>query len=125
VRFRSAYLALIAVLFLPLHGQVVRERRMIPFLATAYAVEGITKSGEPTRPGTVAADPDVLPLGTRIRITNAGPHSGEYTVIDTGSKVRGRHIDIFLPGWERAKRFGRKIVHVTVLEWGRRPDEDD
>jgi 3D (Asp-Asp-Asp) domain-containing protein len=95
------------------------QARVIPFLATAYAAPGITKSGEPARPGTVAADTSVLPIGTKIRVSNAGPHSGVYTVIDTGSKVRGRHIDIYLRDWQRAKEFGRRIVHVTVLRWGK------
>jgi len=92
---------------------------VIPFLATAYAINGTTKSGTQTKPGIVAADTNVLPLGTKIQVTNAGPHSGIYTVTDTGSKVRGHHIDIYLPSWTRAKEFGRKIVHVRVLRWGR------
>jgi len=108
-------LVLIAVLA-PAQAQT---RRAAPFLATAYAIHGVTASGEHTRPGTVAADPAVLPIGTKIQVTNAGPHSGVYTVTDTGGAVKGRHIDIFLPSWARAKEFGRKIVHVRVLRWGR------
>ena len=118
-----AQLALGVLCCVPLHARI-RSRELIPFLATAYALEGITRSGLPTRPGTVAADPAVLPLGTRIRVTGAGRHSGVYTVTDTGSKVRGRHIDIFLPGWKRAKEFGRRIVRVTVLEWGHREERE-
>ena len=112
-----AVLVLALLVCLPLPARVKRAE-LIPFLATAYAIDGITKSGLPTRPGTVAADPAVLPLGTRIKVTGAGPHSGIYTVTDTGGKVHGRHIDIYLPGWERAKAFGRRIVRVTVLAWG-------
>jgi 3D (Asp-Asp-Asp) domain-containing protein len=118
MRICVAYLALVAAFLFPGEAQTGGKPRFIPFLATAYAQQGITKSGLPSQPGTVAADTSVLPLGTRIKVTNAGPHSGIYTVTDTGGKVRGRHIDIFLPSWERAKNFGRKIVHVTVLKWG-------
>ena len=92
--------------------------RMRIFQATAYAQGTITKSGLPVRPGLVAADPDVLPLGTRIHVANAGPYSGVYTVADTGSAVRGHIIDIFIPSLRQAKIFGRKLVHVTVLSWG-------
>ncbi|HLK62245.1 MAG TPA: 3D domain-containing protein [Bryobacteraceae bacterium] len=88
------------------------------FLATAYAQTGITRSGKPARRGFVAADPRVLPLGTKVLVSNAGPYSGTYTVADTGAKVRGRHIDIFMPSVYRAREFGRKMVQVKVLAWG-------
>jgi len=102
----------------PFEAQIGGRMRKLPFLATAYAMAGTTKSGTETQPGIVAADTSILPLGTKIRVTNAGPYSGVYTVADTGSKVRGRHIDIFTPSWNRAKEFGRQVVHVTVLKWG-------
>jgi 3D (Asp-Asp-Asp) domain-containing protein len=95
-----------------------RLERSGPFLATAFAQKGITKSGKPTQRGEVAADLSVLPMGTKILVRNAGPYSGTYTVADTGSKVRGRHIDIFMPNLQQAREFGRKFVEVTVLRWG-------
>lgn len=88
------------------------------FFATAYAQRGITRSGVQVAPGHVAADPSVLPLGTTIQVRNAGPYSGTYTVADTGSKVKGRHIDIFIGNRRRALEFGRRVVEVTVLKWG-------
>jgi len=121
IRLRLAALALLAPLCVPTHAQVKQRVQALPFLATAYAIDGTTKSGTPTKPGIVAADTSVLPLGTKIQVTNAGPHSGIYTVADTGSMVRGHHIDIYLRSWAKAKEFGRKIVHVRVLRWGR-PD---
>ena len=68
-----------------------------------------------TRPGVVAADPAVLPLGTRIRISGAGRYSGVYTVTDTGPAIRGRELDIFIPDGRAATRFGRRRVRVEVL----------
>ena len=118
MRLWAAWLMLIAVICAPLQGQARGRVRALPFLATAYAIDGTTKQGTPAKPGIVAADTNVLPLGTKIRVTNAGPHSGIYTVTDTGSKVCGHHIDIYLPSWAKAKKFGRKIVHVRVLRWG-------
>lgn len=88
------------------------------FIATAYAQRGITRSGRYTAPGVVAADLNFLPMGTKILVKNAGPYSGTYTVADTGGKVRGRHIDIFMPDVRKAIRFGKKMVEVTVLRWG-------
>ena len=98
-------------------GAVAAERPM-PFEATAYSDHGTTASGTRTHEGIVAADPRVLPLGSRIRVTHAGAYSGEYVVRDTGRKVDGHAVDIFVPDERRAKRFGRRRVHVRVLRWG-------
>jgi 3D (Asp-Asp-Asp) domain-containing protein len=68
-----------------------------------------------TRPGIVAADPKILPLGSRIRVQDAGSYSRVYTVADTGPAVKGREIDIFIPSGDEAKRFGRRRVRVEVL----------
>ena len=64
--------------------------------ATAYCDGGTTQSGTKARTGNDAADPKVLPVGTVLQILD-GPHSGVYTVMDTGSAVKGRRIDIFMP----------------------------
>lgn len=64
---------------------------------------------------TVAADPAVLPEGTRIEVTDAGAYSGTYVVHDTGPKVRGRQIDIFIADTAEATEFGRKQVRVRIL----------
>jgi alkylation response protein AidB-like acyl-CoA dehydrogenase len=50
----------------------------------------------------------------------AGAYNGEYVVADTGRKVRGRHIDIYLPDNGEAKRFGKKQVRVEILKYGQR-----
>ena len=88
--------------------------------ATAYSSHSQpTTAGTVPHEGIVAADPSVLPLGSRIRVMNAGEYSGIYTVTDTGSKIRGRHIDVYIPSRAAAKQFGKKIVLVQVLETGR------
>jgi 3D (Asp-Asp-Asp) domain-containing protein len=88
------------------------------FEATAYTIEGETASGEQTRKGIVAADPKVLPIGSRVRVQGAGQYDGEYTVTDTGREIKGREIDIYIANNAEAKRFGRKKVSVEVLERG-------
>ena len=94
------------------------------FTATGYAIAGRTASGTTARPGIVAADPAVLPLGARIRVSRAGTASGDYVVEDTGPGVRGRHIDIFFPTEAEARRFGRRRVIVDVLPGALRPPAD-
>jgi 3D (Asp-Asp-Asp) domain-containing protein len=90
--------------------------RLRLFNATAYSIEGTTASGVPARSGVVAADPAVLPLGTRIRVHDAGPYSGKYVVSDTGRAIKGNDIDIYLRDDAEAKRFGKRPVRVEVLE---------
>ena len=84
------------------------------FSATAYCLKGRTANGGNVRRGIVAADPRVLPLGTRISM-NAGSYSGSYTVADTGGAVRGRKLDIWVPSCSEAIRFGRRTVTVAVV----------
>lgn len=84
------------------------------FKATAYCLKGRTATGGGVRRGIVAADPRILPLGTRINIS-AGSYSGTYTVADTGGAVRGRVLDIWVPSCSEANKFGRRVIKVSVL----------
>lgn len=94
------------------------KSRPTAYIATAHSEEGTAADGTQSRPGKVAADPSVLPLGSRIRVTGGGKYSGDYTVSDTGSKVNGRHIDIYLPSDAEAKQFGKRNVKVQILQKG-------
>ena len=87
------------------------------YTATAYSLRGRTASGKPVARGIIAADPRILPLGTRVRV-EAGAWSGEYLVADTGGMVKGRRIDIWTPTSGEAMRFGRRAIKLTVLEYG-------
>jgi 3D (Asp-Asp-Asp) domain-containing protein len=127
-RLRSTLLALVVVAALASAGcrskpvdAAKEEPSPAParFVATAYAVHGTTASGTRAHRGVVAADPSVLPLGTRIKVKGAGAHSGVYVVEDTGRAIQGNHIDIFEPDQQRAKQFGQRDVEVTVLERAR------
>jgi 3D (Asp-Asp-Asp) domain-containing protein len=84
------------------------------FKATAYCLRGKTASGRMVRRGIVAADPRVLPLGTRIRLSG-GRYSGNYVVADTGGKIKGRILDIWVPSCAEARRWGRRTVKVSVI----------
>jgi len=90
-----------------------------PYVATAYSLRGRTASGRMVSRGLIAADPRVLPLGSRVRLEHPG-YSGEYLVADTGGAIRGRRIDIWTPSSGEAMRFGRRTVKLTVLSYGGR-----
>ncbi|HUS11769.1 MAG TPA: 3D domain-containing protein [Pyrinomonadaceae bacterium] len=90
-----------------------------PYVATAYSLRGRTASGRMVSRGLIAADPRVLPLGSRVRLEHPG-YSGEYLVADTGGAIRGRRIDIWTPSSREAMRFGKRTVKLTVLSYGAR-----
>jgi 3D (Asp-Asp-Asp) domain-containing protein len=117
---RLFILSLLMVLELTAAAPRHRRPRSVPmrFEATAFSTRGETAKGTLTHRGVVAADPALLPLGSVISVLGAGPYSGEYVVTDTGSKVAGRHIDVFIPSTAEAKVFGKKIVTVRVLVRG-------
>ncbi len=81
------------------------------FSATAYCLKGKTAMGHGVRRGLIAADPRVLKLGSRVYV-NAGPWSGTYLVSDTGSAIKGKKIDIWVPGCGEARKFGRRSVQI-------------
>ncbi len=89
----------------------------VHYTATAYSLPGRTASGKRVSKGLIAADPRVLPLGTRVRL-DAGQYSGEYLVADTGGAVKGKRIDIWTPTSREAMSFGRRKVKLTVLTYG-------
>ncbi len=84
------------------------------FVATAYCLKGRTAMGHGVRSGLIAADPRVLGLGSRINL-NAGGYSGNYLVSDTGGKIKGRRLDIWMASCSEARRFGRRNVTVSSL----------
>ena len=86
------------------------------FIAYAYSSGRLTSLGEkPVAGVTIAADPRVLPMGSRVRISGAGAYSGVYRVGDVGPNIKGQKIDVFVRSYQEAKLFGRKDVEVTLL----------
>ncbi|MBF0515981.1 MAG: 3D domain-containing protein [Nitrospirae bacterium] len=70
-----------------------------------WAKFGITKSGtSPNRLRTVAVDPSVIPIGSLVYIEGIGWRVAE----DTGSRVKGKIIDVFVESVEEAREFGRQ-----------------
>jgi len=86
------------------------------FLATAYCRSGETRSGIHTQPGVIAADPRVIPAGTRVRVVDRRSGAHVYEVLDTGRAIKGRKIDIYIASCARAKKFGERRVQLTVLK---------
>jgi len=96
--------------------------------ATAYTHTGNnTASGAyPRANHTVAADPDVLPIGTMVLIDGKGPYRVEDTGLRCGTMgpngyylhVQGNRIDIFMDTRAECLEFGRRQVQIEVLGEG-------
>jgi 3D (Asp-Asp-Asp) domain-containing protein len=92
------------------------------FTATAYCKGTTTASGVNVRTGIAAADPELLPVGSVIQVDRLGErYNGIYTIMDTGPKVQGRHIDIYMWSCYEALELGRRGIQVTVLRLGWNP----
>lgn len=72
-----------------------------------------TSSGTTPRWGTVAVDPRVIPLGTRLLIE--GFEGTVFVAEDTGAAVQGLVIDVWFDDLESARRFGSQTRTVTLL----------
>ena len=95
----------------------------LKFTATAYCKGETTASGVGVRTGIVAADPQLLPVGSVIRLETPNPrYSGVWTVMDTGPSVQKRTIDLYLWSCYEALEFGRRPVWLTVLRLGWNPE---
>jgi len=98
------------------HKQPMNRHERGKFVAFAYTSSNKTAEGKPPVPGfTIAADPRILPMGSRVRISGAGPWSGEYRVGDVGGQIKGRRIDIFMNSVKEAINFGRREIEVVLL----------
>ena len=74
--------------------------------------EKLTKSETvPKAAHTIAADPSVIPLGTRIVIDGVS-----YVVEDTGKAIKGNRLDIYFDSHEEAVLYGRKNKYVYLEE---------
>lgn len=92
------------------------------FEATAYCKGTTTASGVGVRTGIAASDPAILPVGSVINITASdAKYNGVYTIMDTGPKVQGRLIDVYMWSCYEALDFGRQQIELTVLRLGWNP----
>ena len=88
-----------------------RESTAETFIATAYCPTGSPcKDGSwPVADKTIAVDPSVIKLGSKVLVDGV-----EKTATDTGKKVKGRHVDLFVGSEKEAVEFGVRLVQVEV-----------
>lgn len=75
---------------------------------------GITYTGNQCIPWyTIAVDPDIIPLGSRIFINGR-----EYIADDIGGAIQGYRIDIAVNSREEAFWYGRRSLRIRVVPPG-------
>ena len=99
--------------------QETQETRTCVFTVTAYCpcekccgayANGYTATGAIATQGvTIAADPDVFPMGTEIELDG---HT--YTVQDTGGTIAGNRLDLYFDSHEDALQWG---VREKIVRW--------
>ena len=84
-------------------------------IATAYTHTGYrTATGTWPSRGTIAVDPEVIPLGTRLYVDGYG----EGVAVDTGGLIKGTRIDVFMETKDEALLWGKRPVEVRIIEEG-------
>lgn len=71
---------------------------------------GLTASGKLAHYGTIAADPEIYPFGTVMKV----PGYGYGMVLDSGGAVKGNHIDLYYPCHSWARMQGVRMLPVEV-----------
>jgi len=102
-------------------------KQVLDIKATAYAPGAHdndqwgdkTFLGTDIRPGVVAVDPDVIPLGSKLYIQYPDGHGEHAVAEDTGGAIKGNRIDIAKTSVDKAQDFGIKDVKVFVIEKGK------
>ncbi|SDF08497.1 3D domain-containing protein [Sporomusa acidovorans] len=98
-------------------------QKVVEVKATAYAPGAHdneqwgdkTFLGTTVRPGVVAVDPDVIPLGSRLYIEYPDGTGHYATAEDTGGAIKGNRIDVAQSSVDQAYDFGVKNAKVYVL----------
>lgn len=76
-------------------GKTYSYSHYIDCKTTVYTGGGITASGLPATEQVIAVDPRVIPLGTKVYVSDSYCYVGFRTAADTGGVIKGNFIDIY------------------------------
>lgn len=108
----------VSTLVLSRGGDVLQYRKNVSMIATAYAGGGITATGVvPKRDSgglsTIAVDPSVIPLGSKVYVQDYG-----YAIAqDTGGAIKNNKIDLYMNSESEANRWGVRSVNVYIIAY--------
>ncbi|MDS0524076.1 3D domain-containing protein [Clostridium sp. SHJSY1] len=99
-------------------GAPTTYKKTLSMEATAYTANSITATGttpvrNPNGLSTIAVDPRVIPLGSKVYVVGYG-----YAIAaDTGGAIKGNIIDLFLNSNQECINWGRRNVTVYVIAY--------
>lgn len=103
-------------------GTGLTYTEVLDFQATAYYCSNpelwnITYSGTEVQVGSVAVDPNFIPLGTKMYIVSAdGTYVYGYAIAeDIGGAIKGKIVDLFFNTYDECITFGRRDVKIYIL----------
>ena len=111
-------------------GKTFNYEKTIQVKASAYSSASsenggwgaVDYFGNPLKLGTIAVDPNVIPLGTKVLVTGHS-HDGLpkeaflATATDIGGAIKGNRIDIFIPGSQSfVADFGYQYVQLYIVK---------
>ncbi|SET31447.1 3D (Asp-Asp-Asp) domain-containing protein [Paenibacillus sp. NFR01] len=110
-------------------GKPYSYNKVLQVKATAYSSAAsengkwgaVDYFGNPLKLGTIAVDPSVIPLGTKVLVTgytHPGLPKEAFVAVatDMGSAIKGNRIDIFIPGSQSfVSDFGFQYVNLYFL----------
>lgn len=92
---------------------LISTKKIVDMTATAYTYTGNpTYTGIYPQIGTIAVDPKVIPLGSRMWVEGYGYGIAQ----DTGGSIKGNKIDLFMDTKQECLNWGRKKVKVFLIE---------
>ncbi|MBD2868064.1 3D domain-containing protein [Paenibacillus arenilitoris] len=112
------------------NGKEHAYKKALTVKATAYTAAasenggwaGLDYFGNKLKVGTVAVDPKMIPLGTKLYVTGYDysglPQGGMIaTATDVGGSIKGNRIDIYVPdSASKAMSFGIQNVKIYILK---------
>ncbi|MFD3157102.1 3D domain-containing protein [Haloimpatiens sp. FM7330] len=78
----------------------------------AYTASGMRAARNPGGYSTIAVDPRIIPLGTKVYVEGYGL----AIAADTGTAIKGNKVDVFFNTYREACRWGVKYVKVYILK---------
>ena len=63
----------------------------------------------------IAVDPNVIPLGSVVKVTLANGDSFEAVAGDTGGAIKGRRIDVLVASRDEAYKLGRMTAEIEII----------
>lgn len=99
-------------------GENIRYKQKLSCIATAYSGHSTTATGRtPVRNSggisTIAVDPSVIPLGSKVYVEDYG-----YAIAsDTGGAIKGNKVDLYLNSSSECNSWGRRNVNVLVIAY--------